>query len=63
MIGFVRCEARYAVPMSRMNRPGECVSRPVPRLFVPEWASVPPTTSTRGATRLTASYARASRRS
>ena len=49
MIGFVRCEARYAVPMSRMNRPGECVSRPVPRLFVPEWASVPPTISTRGA--------------
>ena len=35
MIGVVRCEARYAMPRSRMNRAGEWVSRPVPRLFVP----------------------------
>jgi len=42
MMGRLRFNARYAVPMSAMNAVGECVSRPVPGRSMPRGASEPP---------------------
>src|SRR4029079_16362718 len=60
MIGVVRPEARYAVPMSWMKTVGEWVSRPEPGRSIPRGEIAPPYTVTAGFAAFRASYVFAS---
>ena len=60
MIGVVRPEPRYAVPMSWMKTVGEWVSRPEPGRSIPRGEIAPPYTIAAGFAAFSASYVFAS---